>query len=92
MTYIVGREQLFETLPNALYAADNVIQEINKPSGPNLIESKGYSRENHKMYSFKIEVSVMPNGICTCFTSYEPGSVSDIALFMKNIAWYLSVT
>lgn len=55
-------------------------------------EAKLYFCEKHIMYDYKSEVSVLPNGICTCSSVHVPGSVADITAFRNNMLWRQTAT
>ena len=66
----------------AMYATDVTFQKSNRPAENNQ-ESKRYLSGNHKLYGYKVEVSVLPNGMALEFSLHQPGSVSDIAIFRE---------
>lgn len=53
----------------------------------NFTEAKLYSSEKHKMYGYRSEASVLPNGICICSSEHVSGSVANIMAFRKNMLW-----
>lgn len=46
-------------------------------------EGKTFSR-NHKLFGFKVEVSVLSNGFAVHYVKHHPGSVSDLVVFEKS--------
>ena len=48
-------------------------------------EGKVYYSEKHKLYGYKVEVSIRPNEISSAFTEHYPGSVSDIEIMHKRL-------
>ena len=68
--------------PMALYATDVTFQPSFRPSG-SMEEGKKYFSGKHKQYGYKVEVSVLPNGLALCCSEHEPGSVSDLTLFQR---------
>eukprot|EP00171_Calliarthron_tuberculosum_P002383 IDg2383t1 len=51
-------------------------QQASRPYG-NMQESKVYISGKHKLYGFKVELSVRPNGLAVDFSTHCPGSVSE---------------
>lgn len=86
MTRLLKDKKTFSTFRVALYATDVTFQNTNRPAG-NHQESKCYFSNKHKLYGYKTEVSVLPNGIAAGCTVHHPGSVSDLTIFRKNISW-----
>ncbi len=76
---------LFSHHPRARYATDVTFQQSNRP-GCNLQEAKKYFSGKYKLYGYKLEVSVMPNGLAAMCSGHYPGSVSDIDIFSDMIA------
>ena len=68
--------------PMALYAADVTFQPSFRPS-ENMEEGNKYFSGKHKQYGYKVEVSVLPNGLALCCSEHEPGSVFDLTLFQR---------
>lgn len=52
----------------------------------NMQEVKRYFSRKHKLYGYKIEASILPNGLCTGLTPHYPGSTSDLEFFQKSVA------
>ena len=67
----------------ARYAGDVTFCQSNCPSG-SLQEGKKYFCGKHKLYGYKVEVSVLPIGLAVHCNSHYPGSVADIDIFYKN--------
>lgn len=71
----------------ARYATDVTFQQSNRPSG-NMTEGKKYFSGKHKLYGYKVELSVLPIGICIGCTKHYPGSVSDLEIFRQNSSFH----
>lgn len=84
MDRMMKEQRIFKYHPYCRYAVDVTFQQTNRPSG-NLQESKLYFSGKHKLYGFKTEVSVLPNGQAFFISRHAPGSVADIDIFMRNI-------
>ena len=54
-------QQTFKAFPEARYATDVTFQQAFRPSR-GIEEGKRYFSGKHKLYGYKVEVSVMPNG------------------------------
>ena len=80
MKKMIDTNALFRGYPMARYATDVTFQPSNRPSG-NLSESKLYFSKNYGLYGYKIEASVLPNGMSMGCSAHEPGSVSDFRIF-----------
>ncbi|EGZ04721.1 hypothetical protein PHYSODRAFT_379444, partial [Phytophthora sojae] len=48
-------------------------------------EQKHYFSGKHKLYGFKIECAMVPPGLAVHVSKHYPGSVSGIAICMKNL-------
>lgn len=81
------RKESFINFPFARYATDVTFQPANRPIG-NLSEGKYYFSGKHKAYGYKVEASVLPNGICIGVTRHYAGSVSDIDIMRQNEAFH----
>ena len=75
---------LFQNFPFCLEAIDVTFQQANRPSG-NMQEGKVYFSGKHKLYGYKVEVAVRPNGIASDFSKHYPGSVSDVSILYDRI-------
>lgn len=53
-----------------------------------LSEGKNYFSGNHKACGYKMDVSVLPNGVAIGCTVHNPASISDIDKFQKNLAFH----
>lgn len=73
----------FSNFKYARYATDVTFHQTNRPTG-NMQEGKEYYSGKHKLYGYKTEVSVLPNGQAIGCTKPYPGSVSDIDIFFAN--------
>jgi len=76
--------------PYALYATVVTFQQTNRPSG-NLQEAKVFYSGKHKLYGYKVEVSVLPIGIAISCTSHYPGSYADLEIFRRNIEFHQTI-
>ena len=84
MTVLHENRTLFKTFPHALEAVDVTFQERNRPSG-NMQEGKLYFSVKHKLYGYKIEVAVRPNGLAFSCSRHYSGSVSDINIMSRRM-------
>ena len=75
--------QRFKFNTKAIYATDVTFQCASKPTR-NHAESKIYYSAKHKMYAYKTEVSVLPNGLAINCTDNYAGGLSDITIFRAN--------
>lgn len=75
---------MFKNFPVAIEAIDITFQQASSPSG-NMLEGKRYFSGKHKLYGYKIEVAVRPNGLASAFSAHRPGSVSDIAIMTQRV-------
>ena len=73
-------DKLFKNFPFCLEANDFTFQLSNRTSG-SMQEGAVYFPGKHKLYSFKVEVGVRPNGFASDFNKYYPGSTSDLNIF-----------
>ena len=76
--------QLFKHFPFCLEAIDVTVQQSNRPSG-NMQEGKVYFSGKHKLYGFKVEVAVRPNGFASAFSKHYPGSTSDLNIMHDRL-------
>ena len=87
MRQLSSKEKQFIHHPHVLYATDVTFEQTNRSSG-NQQESKLYFSAKHKLYGFKVEVSVPPNGLAIGSSFYRPGSVSDLSMFREELEWH----
>ena len=80
-------DTLFEHHRNSRYATDVTFQMANRPSG-NHEESKPYFSKKHGMYGYKVEMSVLPNGLAVMASDHYPGSVHDLTIFRHNLEFH----
>jgi hypothetical protein len=73
-----------QNYPYAKYVTDVKFQPALRPQG-RFAESKHYFSEKHKLYGFKVEVSVAYPGFAIMFSQHEPGSVSDFTIFNARL-------
>ena len=71
----------------ARYATEVKFQQCNRPSG-NMSEGKVYFSVKHKLYGYKVEVSVLPSGLAIGCTKHYPGSISDLEIFRNNSGFH----
>lgn len=88
MGKLLERKTVFKTFPYARYATDVTFQQSYRPSG-SLQEAKRYYSAKHKLYGYKVEVSVLPNGYAIGCTRHYPGSESDVKIFQFNQDFHL---
>lgn len=77
----------FRHFPFARYITDVTFQQANRPSG-NMQEGKVFFSGKHKLYGFKVEVSVLANGLAINCSRHHPGSVSDLEIFQRNVSFH----
>ena len=87
MERLIKDNSTFRHYNFSLYATDVTFQNSNRP-GVNHEEAKRHLSNKHKLYGYKSEVSVLPNGIAIGCTPHQPGSVSDLGIFRNNIKWH----
>ena len=85
MNELNERGKLFKSFPFCLEAIDVIFQQANRPSG-NMQEGKLYFSGKHKLYGYKAEVAVRPNGLASAFSKHYPGSVSDITIMQERLS------
>ena len=78
----------FKDFSFAIEAIDVAFQQSNRPSG-NMQEGKVYFSGKHKLYGYKMEVAVRPNGLASWCSKHYPGSVSDIGILTEGIQDHL---
>eukprot|EP00171_Calliarthron_tuberculosum_P021722 IDg21722t1 len=83
MEYCINNRHMFKNFLYALEAVDVTFQQANRPCG-NMQEGKVYFSGKHKLYGFKVEVAVRPNGLATAFSNHYPGSISDMTIFTER--------
>lgn len=87
MDRLMADKTVFKYSKHALYATDVTFQQSNRPSG-NHEEAKGYFSGKHKLYGYKNEVSVLPNGLAINVTEHYPGSVADLVILRENLKFH----
>lgn len=85
MTNMVAKDRFIENIPYARYACDARFHETNSPPGLKFSEPKRFFSEKHKVYGFKVEVSVLPSGICVYTGAHVPGCKRILFYFEKHI-------
>ena len=91
MNHFAATNKLFKNHPHALYATDIMFQHTNRPSG-NHQESKFMFSAKHKLYGYKMEVSVFPSGFAACVSAHRAGSVSDLTIFREMYEFHKTAT
>ena len=81
----------FQHFHMARYATDVTFQQSYRPSG-SMAEGKKYFSGKHKLYGYKVEVSVLPNGFAIGCTKHHPGSVADLEIFRHNRIFHEEAT
>jgi len=46
----------------------------------------------HKLYGYKVEVSILPNGLALNISKHYPGSVSDLDIFCRQGRFHAECT
>ncbi len=87
MQYLNEKGQLFINHPYALEAIDVTFQQSNRPSG-NMQEGKNFFSGKHKLYGYKVEVAVRPNGFATAFSAHFLGSTSDLTIMHARLKYH----
>ena len=91
MTHFAATNELFKNHPHALCATDVTFQKTNSPSG-NHQESTFMFSAKHKLYGYKMEVSVFPSGFAACASAHRAGSVSDLTIFREMYDFHKTAT
>ncbi|KAK1932496.1 hypothetical protein P3T76_012080 [Phytophthora citrophthora] len=78
----------FRNYPSARYTTDVTFQHTNMPSDQ-MKERSAYYSAKHHLHGYKVEVSVLPNGLAIYCTDHYPGSEADIEVFRKNHKFHL---
>lgn len=87
MAKLAETDRMFPNYKCARYATDVTFQQSYRPSGSHQ-ESKAYFSNKHKLYGFKTEMSVLPNGLAINCSSHHNGSKSDISIFRSNQSFH----
>lgn len=77
----------FKNFNGARYATDVTLQHSLRSSG-SIEEGKLYFSGKYKLYGYKIEVSVLPNGLTLGFSGHFQGSVADLQILQRNRFWH----
>ena len=78
---------IFDHHRHARYATDVTFQMANRPCG-NHEEAKPYFSKKHGLYGYKVEMSVLPNGLAVMATEHYAGSVHDLEIFRRNLSFH----
>ncbi|ETL84321.1 hypothetical protein L917_15824, partial [Phytophthora nicotianae] len=89
MRMLVTSGNTFQHYPFALYATDVTLQQANRSAG-NMAEDLPFYSAKHKLYGYKVEVSVSPRGFAINCTEHERGNTADITMFRRNEAFHHS--
>ena len=85
MDHLHALKSTIRYFESAIEAVDVTFQMANRPSG-NMQEGKKYFSGKHKLYGYKMEVAVRPNGLASAFSPHYPGSVSDTSILTQRIS------
>ncbi|GMF27346.1 unnamed protein product [Phytophthora fragariaefolia] len=83
MRKLVTSSRTFVHHPYALYATDVTFQQANRPAG-SMAEALPFYSAKHKLYGYKVEVSVSPRGFAINCTVHARGNTADITMFRCN--------
>ena len=75
----------FDNFNFAKYALDVKFQNANRPNGT-FMDAKRYFSGKHKLYGFKVECAVSPQGYAVYVSKHYPGSVNDKVICEQNIS------
>lgn len=89
MNEMDGNNQLFKHFPFCFEAIAVTFQQANRPFGY-IKEGKFYVSGKHKLYGFKVEFALRPNGFASAFSKRYPGSTSDLSI-MRTVLEIQSV-
>ncbi|GMF45885.1 unnamed protein product [Phytophthora fragariaefolia] len=87
MRKLVTSGHTFVHHPYALYATDVTFQHANRPAG-SMTEALPFYSAKHKLYGYKVEVSVSPRGFAINCTVRARGNTADITIFRRNEAFH----
>ena len=87
MSRIFADQSQFRVYGMARYATDVTFQQSNRRPG-NHEEAQGYFSGKHKVYGYKTEVRVLPNGLALGASRHDMGSISDVDIFYENMGWH----
>ena len=87
MERLMHEKKIFREYTFCLYAVDVTFQCSNFPM-VNHQQSKKYFSSKHKLYDYKTEVSVLPNGLAIGASVHHPGSVWDMGILRHSLAWH----
>ena len=81
MQALIEKQQLFSTFKIVRYATDVTFQMPYRPSGN--IRGGKYNISKHKLYGYRLEVSVLPNGLAFSCRKHYPGSIFDLEIMQR---------
>lgn len=88
METLVLSGNAFKYHPFARYATDVTFQQTNMPTGL-MQERSAYYSAKHHLHGYKVEVSVLPNGLAINCTQHYAGREADIEIFRRNHSFHL---
>ncbi|KAG3163046.1 hypothetical protein PI126_g5722 [Phytophthora idaei] len=83
MRMLITSGNTFVYHPCALYTSDVTFQQANRPAG-SMAEVLPFYSAKHKLYGYKVEVSVSPRGFAINCTEHARGNTPDITMFRHN--------
>lgn len=87
MARLLLNKTTFNHKRHAPYATDITCPQTNRPSSNRECSNMHFSNM-HRLYGFKTKVSVLPNDFAVNVTRHDPGAVSNIDLFGRNITFH----
>lgn len=91
MKFFFERGLRFGNFPEALYATDVTCQQAIRPNC-SMTEAKPYFSPKHKLYGYKTEVSVLPNGMSCFLSDHYFGSIPEVTILRHNIELHSNMT
>ncbi|ETW04038.1 hypothetical protein H310_04424 [Aphanomyces invadans] len=88
MKKLVTSGHIFKHYKTARYATDVTFQQSYRPSGKHE-EVKPYYSKKHGLYGYKVETSVLPNGLSIGCTEHFRGATHDVQIFRQNADFHL---
>ncbi|KAG4038818.1 hypothetical protein PC123_g25623 [Phytophthora cactorum] len=89
MRALVTSGHTFQNFPCALYTTDVTFQQSNRPSG-SMAEAMPFYSAKHKLYGFKVEVSVNPRVLAVNCTRHSRDNTADTTMFHNNKVFHQS--
>lgn len=91
MDVIINEKKRFKNFQGAFYATEVTFQKSFRPSGNEAV-GKIYFSGNHKIYGYKVEVSVLLTGKEIMSTNNYAGSTSYLRIFQDHIYFHECTT